>query len=92
MYILCSYSSDVVSVELHAHLDPFPPQEYAGQHGSTKLTKESPFLWKKLDRTSGMCKALILSSLSQQEERKEAIYFRWGVQHGELSNIYLTSL
>jgi hypothetical protein len=64
MYALCSYSLGVVSVELHAHPDPFLALVHAGQHGGTRFVTEPPFLREGLDRTSDMCKASILCSLS----------------------------
>jgi hypothetical protein len=60
----------VVSVELHAHPDPCLPPVYAGQHGGTMSVAESPFLREGLDRISGTCKVLFLSSLSPTKDKK----------------------
>ena len=70
MYVLCSYSSGDVSVELHAHPDPFLPPVHAGQHGGTRFVMELPFLREGLDRTFDMCKVLFSSSSCQSEDRK----------------------
>jgi hypothetical protein len=71
MYVLCSYSSGDVSVELHAHPDPFLPPVHAGRHGGTKFVTESPFLQEGLDRTFDTCKVSFSSSSCQIECRKQ---------------------
>lgn len=79
MYVLCSSSSESgdVSVELHAHPDPFLPPVHAGQHGGTKFVMESPCLREALDRTFDKCKVLFSSSsrLVKRLVKIEAIEF-----------------
>lgn len=79
MYVLWSYSLGVVSVEIHAHPDPFLAPVRARQHGGTRFVVELLFLREGLDSTFGMCKAStqILSSSSPHHQpggRKQAVY------------------